>query len=196
MVSDHTPVSTKNLENPGYTPRVQPSTVGHECPMASVPQEISPGREGAWSYDVSSEGRGGVACFRQGSSPLRSVPGLASYWGVVSLSMPSTVMMGETAFVSRAICLEGFSQIWGPWLWAPGARAASGSDSFPWREQQHGHTSGAPGRWPSSLPSYPSQGRSMPLSSSLSTWQLTCINRPFPMPGQCRPRGKMLMLCL
>lgn len=28
--------------------------------------------------------------------------------------------MGETAFVSCAICLEGLSQILGLWLWVPG----------------------------------------------------------------------------
>lgn len=92
--------------------------------------------------------------FRQGSSPLRSVlPGLARYWGVVSLSVPSPDTMGEMAFLSCAISLEGLSQILGPWLWAPGAGAASGSDSCPWLEQPPTHLctgqrqpgSGAPG---------------------------------------------------
>lgn len=86
-------------------------------------------------------GRRGVACFRQGSSLLRSVPGLAGYWGVASLRVPSTDMMGGTAFVSCAICLGGLSKILDPWLWASCTGAASGSDSFLQREQQHGHTS-------------------------------------------------------
>lgn len=81
-----------------------------------------------------------MVCFGQGSSPLRSVGGLVRYWGIVSLSSPDPDMMGEIAFVNWAICLEGFSQIPGLWLWAPGAGAASGSDSFPQREQEHGRS--------------------------------------------------------
>lgn len=74
------------------------------------------------------QGERGVAYFVLGSSPLRSVPGLASYWGVASLSVPSTDTMAETVSVSCAICLEGLSQILDPWLWALGAGAASGSE--------------------------------------------------------------------
>lgn len=114
--------------------------------------------------------------------------------------------MGETVFVNCAFCLERLSQISGLWLWAPGAGAASGSDSFPGREQQHGHTtfphlclgrrqpgSGPPHCWLSfACPGDLHQSRLMPfftfLSSSLSTCQLTCINQPLPMPAQRRPR--------
>lgn len=122
-VTDYPPVSTKNPANPGHTASVQLCTVGHESPWPQCPVRSAQG------------GRGDVFCLRQWSSPLRSVPGLAHYWGVVALSVPSTDTTGETAFVSCAICLEGLSQILGPWLWAPGAGAASGSDSFPWLEQ-------------------------------------------------------------
>lgn len=45
VVTDYPSVSTRNLDNPGHTASVQLHTVSYESPMASVPCEISPGRE-------------------------------------------------------------------------------------------------------------------------------------------------------